>query len=157
MGNPCHPRSASQLHHRSVENKLWGRKCGDSMEINFAQSCRLIGGGKVFCSLGNAAMTQCPSFHHPPVILFYDLICISDRTWDLSASFSLILSIASGGSYYKHLVWLVCRMPWQSHGPPLATKRSWCTSVYLHCYNTLSLFVSSTVLYSRYGQRILMV
>lgn len=46
------------------------------MEIILAQSCRLIGGVEMFCSLGNAAMMQCHSFHHPPVICFNELICI---------------------------------------------------------------------------------
>lgn len=140
MGNPCHPRSASHLHHKSVENKLWGRKCGDSLEIILAQLCRLIGGVEMLCSLENAAMTHCHSFHHPPVICFYDLIAllIGPGTFQLLSPLSYPQLVA-GAIPSTSFDWSAV-----SRTVHLSLRN---TDVYLYCYNTLSLFISDTVLY----------
>lgn len=44
-----------------VKKQIVGEKCGDSIEIIFVQSCRLIRGGEMFRSLENATVTQSSS------------------------------------------------------------------------------------------------
>ena len=148
MGNPCHPRSASQLHHKAFENKLWGRKCGDSIEIIFAQSCLLIGWERCFVLRKCSNDAECHPFHHPPVIWVYDLICNSDR---LSASFLPYLihtQLVAGAIPSTSFDWsAVCRGSRTVH---LSLRNStWCTSVKLFCYKLTIHLVFSLVTRSR--------